>query len=333
MKKSKLPKPSKKGGKTSKKKYKIRNWHEYNQSLVNRGSLEYWIDKGIIKSWTITVTDENGKIIRRKRGAQKKYSDRAIEAIRLIGKVYHQRLRQTEGMVKSIFKQSKLNLAVPNFTTLCRRGVKLAVNIPKEDKENVAVIADSTGFKVYGEGEWKVRKHGYSKHREWVKLHISIDTDGEIRACQLTDNSTDDAAVSSALLDEQKEDHIDKFVADGAFDKKKVYQTCQEHQVENIIIPPCRGAKIWHHGNLKGEPHPRDENLRAIRQSTRKQWKIASGYHARSKVETTIFRAKTIFSEKLYSRTFEQQQTETALICKALNMMKTLGMPDSYPVT
>lgn len=332
MKKSKLPKPDRKET-TGKKKYKIRNWHEYNESLVNRGSLEYWIDKGLIKSWTVTVTDEHGRVIRRKRGGQTKYPDSAIEAVRLVGKVYHQRLRQTEGMVRSIFKQSKIGWDVPDFTTLSRRGVSLPVNIPRADKEKVVVIADSTGFKVYGEGEWKVRKHGYSRHREWVKLHISISDDGEIRACQLTPNSTDDASVADSLLSAEKDGVVDSFIADGAFDKKKVYQACQNHQIKRIIVPPCRGAKIWCHGNTKGTSHPRDENLRAMRNIGRKGWKIASGYHARSKVENTMFRAKTIFGEKLSSRDFLRQQMETALICKALNQMRALGMPDSYQVT
>ena len=81
MKKSKLPKSNGKDKKSNKRRYKIRNWHEYNEELVNRGSLDFWVEQGMIKSWTITVVDEKGKIIRRKRGAQRKYSDHAIETV------------------------------------------------------------------------------------------------------------------------------------------------------------------------------------------------------------------------------------------------------------
>lgn len=333
MKKSKLPKPPRKGRKekNDKKRYRVRNWHEYNESLVNRGSLEYWVDKGIIKNWTITVTDERGNIIRRKRGAQRKYSDRAIEATRLVGKVFHQRLRQTEGMMKSIFNQSGVKLSVPDFTTLCRRGVNLPVDLPRADKERVTVIADSTGFKVFGEGEWKVRKHGYSKHRRWIKLHISTDTDGEIRARKVTDNATDDAAMTEPLLKEESAE-IGRFLGDGAFDKKKVYEACQKYRVERIVVPPCQGAKIWQHGNLLDPPHPRDENLRFMRRTSRHRWKAESGYHDRSGVENTMFRAKTIFGERLFSRRLPSQEMELALVCKGLNQMRSLGMPDSYPV-
>lgn len=336
MKKPKLPKGLKqplvkkeRSGTAKKKTYKVRNWKEYNESLVRRGSLEFWIEQGIAEVWK-----ENGTIIiRKKRGAQQQYSDSAIELCRLIGKVFHQRLRQTEGFVRSIFKQTGVNVRVPDFTTLSRRGGSIIINLPRQNKEKVIAILDSTGLKVYGEGEWKVRKHGYSKHREWMKAHISIDKDGEIRAIKLTDNSIDDAAAGEDLLRQQKTDVIEEVDADGAYDKRKFYDACKNSHVQNIVIPPRRGGKIWYHGNRKGTPHPRDENLREIRRTTRKQWKQKSGYHKRSGVETTMFRTKTIFGEKLYARTVSNQETEMMLMAKALNLMLYNGMPDSYAVT
>lgn len=339
MKKPKLPKgptkrsvrkdDGKKTSKKNKKKYKVRNWKEYNESLVRRGSLEFWIEKGMAEVW-----QEDGKIIiRKKRGAQRQYSDSTIEFCRLIGKVFHQRLRQTEGFVRSIFKQTRVTIHVPDFTTLSRRGGTITVQLPRKEKETVVAILDSTGLKVYGEGEWKVRKHGYSKHREWMKAHISIDDDGEIRAIKLTDNSVDDAEAGDDLLKQQANDTIGEVAGDGAYDKRKFYAACQRQQVGKILIPPRQDARIWVHGNRKGQKHPRDENLRAIRRTTRTKWKQTCGYHKRSKVETTMFRQKTIFGEKLFSRTFENQQTEVMLMGKALNIMLYNGMPESYAVT
>lgn len=314
---------------TQKKTYKVRNWKEYNESLVRRGSLEFWIEKGIAEVWK----EGDTLIIRKKRGAQQQYSDSAIELCRLIGKVFHQRLRQTEGFVRSIFKQTSVRVRVPDFTTLSRRGGRITVQVPRHDKENVVAILDSTGLKVYGEGEWKVRKHGYSKHREWMKAHVSIDTDGEIRAVKLTDNSVDDAAAGEDLLEQQRADTITEVDADGAYDKRKFYAVCAKQHIAKIRIPPRKGARIWRHGNTSGAPHLRDENIRAIRATTRKQWKQESGYHKRSGVETTMFRTKTIFGEKLYSRSLRNQETEVMLMAKALNLMLYNGMPDSYYVT
>nr|QIQ14227.1 Mobile element protein [Klebsiella pneumoniae] len=37
-----------------------------------------------------------------------------------------------------------------------------------------ALMIDSTGLKVFGEGEWKVRKHGKERRRIWRKLHLAV---------------------------------------------------------------------------------------------------------------------------------------------------------------
>jgi hypothetical protein len=103
-------------------------------------------------------------------------------------------------MVGSIFKILGIGLEVPDYTTLSRRGEHVEINTKVSDKEKITMIADSTGFKVFGEGEWKVRKHGYSKHRTWKKLHIGIDKDGEIRTMVLTGNDTTDADAGVYLL-------------------------------------------------------------------------------------------------------------------------------------
>ncbi|TOF79642.1 transposase, partial [Vibrio parahaemolyticus] len=56
---------------------------------------------------------------------------------------------------------------------------------------------DATGLKVYGEGEWKVKKHGTDgKHRVWRKLHLVVDTSThEIVAAELSLSNVTDAEV------------------------------------------------------------------------------------------------------------------------------------------
>lgn len=62
---------------------------------------------------------------------------------------------------------------------------------------------DSTGWKIYGEGEWKVRQHGISKRRTWRKLHVGVNPeDGEIQAALLTENSVSDDEAVEALLEQ-----------------------------------------------------------------------------------------------------------------------------------
>ena len=37
------------------------------------------------------------------------------------------------------------------------------------------LLIDSTGLKMYGEGEWLEEKHGKRSRRRWRKLHLAID--------------------------------------------------------------------------------------------------------------------------------------------------------------
>jgi len=75
---------------------------------------------------------------------------------------------------------------------------------------------------------------------------------------------------------------------------------------------------------------PRDEHLRTIRRTGRAAWKKESSYHRRSLAETAMFRIKTLFGERIRSRSFEGQAAEMLTRCAALNRMTHAGMPDSY---
>jgi hypothetical protein len=76
----------------------------------------------------------------------------------------------------------------------------------------------------------------------------------------------------------------------------------------------------------------RDENLRRIRQVGRKQWKRESGYHRRSLAETTVFRYKLIFGDRVQARKVENQFAEMFIKCAALNRMAHLGLPQSEKI-
>src|SRR3989344_7665276 len=100
--------------KKGKKKYKVRNWHEYNEALKQRGSVIVWIEEEAFKKWYAKPTG--------KRGAQPLYSDLAVTSALKIGKVYGQKLRQTEGLVTSLFGLMRLDLDAPDYSILARRS-------------------------------------------------------------------------------------------------------------------------------------------------------------------------------------------------------------------
>jgi len=305
--------------------YRVQNWSEYDKALVERGSITFWMSDDFEKSWMHTGEKQ--------RGSQFDYSDQAILVMLTVKEVFHLTNRGVEGFVRSIFRMMRINLPVPDHTTLSKRGKDVKVNLPKKADQKLNIVMDSTGLKIYGEGEWKVRQHGVSKRRTWRKLHIGANPeDGEIQAVILTENNISDDVAAEVLL-EQIEHEIEKFAADGAYDKRKVYDALNAHSPGvKILIPPRKNARIWKHGNTKAERLKRDENLRSIRKHGRKAWKKNSGYHVRSLSETVMFRLKTIFGDNLSARLLETQTTQALVRCAALNRMTHLGMPQSYKV-
>ncbi|MEK7306847.1 MAG: IS5 family transposase, partial [Nitrospirota bacterium] len=322
---SKQPKKQKKGGKKQeKKKYKVRNWKEYNQALVDRGKIFFWITEEAIRNW-----EEQQKT--GKRGKPRTFSNTAIETALTLQQVFHMPLRTGEGFLASILARVAPDLKAPDHSTLSIRAKTLSLSIrirPLRD-EPLHIVADSTGIKIYGEGEWKVRVHGWSKHRTWRKLHIGVDEKtGEILLGEVTGNDKADSEVFGSLLNQlPPRQPIHQVSADGGYDRRACYEALKERGVSRVAIPPQHNAKIWQHGNTRVERLARDENLRRIRKIGRAQWKIEQNYHRRSLAETGMFRLKTIFGDRVSARTFENQRTQLLIRCRALNWMTTLGMP------
>jgi hypothetical protein len=300
--------------------YRIRNWKQYNDALVRRGSLTLWVDQETLQAWRYQGPSQ--------RGAQFQFSDLAIECLLTLRAVYHLTLRATEGFARSLFEVMGVDLPVPDYTTLCRRAATVRVSLPKHAKGPLHLVLDSTGLKVYGEGEWKVRQHGYSKRRTWLKLHLAVDPQThEIQAAVVSEPGVTDEEAVPALLD-QVENPISGASADGAYDRRSVYQELDRRGTQ-AVIPPRRDAKIQRHGNTSGPRLARDENLRRIREIGRAAWKEESGYHERSLAETAMFRMKVIFGDSVASRSLAPQATEVGIRCRALNIMTHQGMPQS----
>jgi Transposase DDE domain len=308
--------------KKQKTRYRVRNWPEYNAALMSRGSLTLWVDEEALRAWRYSGPPQ--------RGAQYVYAEAAIQCVLTLRVVYHLALRATEGLAHSLFDLLKVSLPVPSYSTLSRRGAA-AEGVFRALRRSgpMHLVIDSSGFKVYGEGEWKVRVHGWSKRRTWRKLHVAVDeATGEIVAAVASEAGVSDDEALPDLLG-QVGGEIRQVSADGAYDKRKCYEALEECGAI-ATIPPRRDAKIWQHGNSASEPWQRDENLRAIRRLGRRRWKQESGYHRRSLAETAFFRLKTLFGPTLQARAFPRQATELFLKVAALNRMTQLGMPDSY---
>ena len=308
-----------------KEQYTVTNWPAYNKALEKRGDITFLISDEVVANWHSDAPFQQG--------AQEKYSDTCIEAIMMFKTVFRLAYRQARGFTQGILKLMKLeHLDVPSFTQVnrCFRAMDICpFAIPKSGSITIAI--DSTGVKVYGEGEWKCRKHGWSKRRTWRKLHLGVDPDtGFIHCHTTTTNSESDESQVDDLLDQVEAD-IDEIYLDGAYDAQSCYDGLIKRQI-NPVIPPQRGAVEWYWDTLNDTPdYPRNVAVRRVNEIGRAEWKKEVGYHRRSLSETAMFRYKAVFGSQHYSRLLETQIQENKMKIKALNQMTAHGMPISQP--
>jgi Transposase DDE domain len=269
-------------------KYRVTNWPEYDAALVRRGSLTVWFTEEAVAAWHAPATGA--------RGGQPIYSATAIETGLALRLVFHQAKRQTEGLLRSIADVLHIDIAIPDHTTLSRRGGGLAI-LPKAigHEEPLHLLVDSTGLKIYGEDEWLDQKHGIRSPRRWRKLHLGVDAEThEIVAVELTPDDVGDVSELPGLLDQIDAD-VASVTADGAYDGEAVYDAVTDrHPDAGVIIPPRATA-------VPNEitPRQRERHIATIEKDGRMGWQRRSGYNRRSLVETAIYRYKTIINRRL----------------------------------
>lgn len=293
--------------KIPKQKHRVTNWPEYNESMRKRGSLTVWIDEGDLSLWSAPR--------RKTPGGQRRYSDLAIELCLTLGVIFHQPLRQTQGLMRSIAKLLGIDIAVPDFSTLSRRGGDLTLQARSKTSSDAVIhlVVDSTGLKIFGEGEWLEEKHKTKrKRRSWRKLHLGLDlASGEIVCSDLTTDSMGDPTALPDLLD-QIDSPVYLFLADGAYDGEPTSELLAARFGSTIEVttPPPGNAILSRHAA-----------------HGRMAWQKATGYNQRSRGETLMGRWKTVIGPKLKARNFGNQKTEAKIGVRVLNRMTGLGRP------
>ncbi len=306
-----------------KQRHRVTNWAAYDAALRQRGSLTVWFTEAAIAAWRAEP--------RTTPGGQPHYSALAILTALTLRAVFRLALRQTEGLIGSILHLLGLDLAVPDHTTLSRRGETLQVPRPRPAGEPVHLLVDSTGLRLCGPGEWLVEKHGTRTRRSWRKLHIGVDADtAQIIAVELTGNETDDGSQAGPLLD-QVAGPVASFTGDGPYDRDGVYAgVADRHPAAAVIVPPRSTAVPS--DMAETTPSQRDRHLQCIAEHGRMGWQKASGYNRRALAEAAVSRYKRVIGDALRSRTDRRRTTEVAIAVQALNRMLDLGRPESVRI-
>jgi len=306
--------------KIKKSRYKVTNWHDYNNALRRRGDFTIYFTEDAIAGWR---PEKSGA-----RGRPREFSDIAMETVGLIRQVFHLPLRQTEGLMTSLAKVMNALIAIPDFSSISRRSIDLPKHILSKAMEpGSIVIVDSTGLKVYGKDEWHQEKHGVAARRTWRKLHLAVDEKHQIVACELTTPEVGDPTAVPDML-AQIDTPFEVFIGDGAYNGDPVSQAVLDKQPDaEVVIPPHKTAIISIEGNTQ-----RDQHIQAIAQLGRIAWQGITGYNMRNYVELAMQRYKRIFGNTMKARALSQQKAEAWISASALNIMTNLGMPVSVKI-
>lgn len=309
-------------------KYRVRNWSEYNKALISRGSLTLWVDEQAVSAWRRRGGPQG-------RGRPQIYSDTAIECALVVRAVFHLSLRATQGFLESVVRLMQVELPVPAYSTVCRRqaGPKLRLH-PAAARRPRHVVIDTTGLKVFGAGEWYVRKHGMGKgrRRTWRKLHLCVDeASNDIVAVDLTTSDVHDSPHLPAML-ERVEGEVGQVSADKAYDSGTCYEAIRARGAVPTI-PPRRNARLSSAKDPPAFRAERDTVVRRIKDEGRYSWRTSSGATRQSLVENAVSRFKALAGETLASREFRRQQVEALVKSQVLNRMTALGMPRSERIS
>ena len=221
-------------------KYHTTNWKAYNAALKARGDLGIWLDKDM--QWLAPASG--------KRGRSQTFSDAAIQFCLTIKCLFGLPLRQTLGVVQSLLKMAGLPWAAPDYSTVCLRQKSLDVQVHYRLSGNgLHMLADSTGIKFLGEGEWKTKKHGAEGRRQWRKVHLGLDAENmQIRAMVVTTNEVGDSPVAAELLRQiPSHEIVASFTGDGTTHKTCMKPATTGKSSPSFLLAKAQGCvKVWH---------------------------------------------------------------------------------------
>lgn len=165
----------------------------------------------------------------------------------MLKRVFRLTLRAAQGFIDSIFTLMKLPLRCPDYSCVSRRAKSVSIPFKNPTRGEIAhLVIDSTGLKVFGEGEWKVKKLGHERRSVWRKLHLAADTyTHEVICTDLSLNNVTDAEAFPGLI-RQTYRKVKVACADGAYDTKRCHDELRRKKSRRLSRrEPGRVAGQW----------------------------------------------------------------------------------------
>jgi len=294
----------------------VRNWKNYNESLIRRG--EVLLDFDVIDNWDYELEEMN----KDKEGRKFVYPDSFIKLLGYMRAYFHLPYRQTEGVVRE--HAANTLPSIPDYSRICRRINKLNITISSDDESNVhadnfVIAIDSTGVKVTNRGEWI--RHKWNVKRGYLKIHVAVDIKRKrILSLQVTSEQVHDGKVLPKLVDDitiKQNKVVENAIMDGSYDSSKNFQFLSFKGIKPAI-------KVRKNSRCRKTNHYLRNKTVKMQKNNLQEWKDSVSYGQRWIVETVFSCIKRMFGEYVTAIRFENMMKEIVLKASLYNWFQTI---------
>lgn len=305
----------------------ISNAKEYNTFLKNRGKFF-----GLIAQ-TCTTWYAKG---RKKKGGNYQYSDALIMTMHTISYLTSSALRQTVGLFEEYIEIFKLDLTVPDFSTMSRRLKTLDVKIidhrkSKHSVTDVEILIDSSTINIYNTGGGHSKTNGsnrsYKGYDQVRKMHVALDLNSkDVLSYSYGKGASSDHLAVKELLKKIDNRHIKSLRADRAYDRLICYKLCHDQQIRPIITPMSTASLREELYLQKRNQVIQEIRLHGSYEIGLKEWKSKVHYGLRYCIEGFFSRFKRIFGFSCKNKTEKNRENELKIKCNILNYFNSIGV-------
>ena len=283
-----------------------KSWHDYNESLVERGLV--LIDVSFLKS----ANDEIKKMNKGKVGAPFQYPYSYIEFVAFLKVGFKIPYRTVQGIVRGLSEY--LRIEEMHFTHIRRRILKIKPSVRnlgfegEDDDKPITLIVDASGLTISKKGDY-IEEKWIREKKEFVKLHIAVDEKSKkVVSFRITKGNVHDTKKFGPLVKESAKRHdVDKVYGDKAYDNRKNFNILDDMDVEPTISIRKNAST-----RSKGCPLRRDEVF-LVKKLGYEGWKQLKDTGRRWIAEIVFSSIKRVLGEDLLSKKFSAQKVEAGL--------------------
>ena len=298
----------------------MRNWKNYNESLVRRG--EILLDFDVIDNCDSELSEMN----KNKEGRKFVYPDSFIKLLGYMRAYFHLPYRQTEGVVP----EHAFNTlpSIPDYSNISRRINRLDIKISLDgaDKsdlhndDNFVIAIDSTGIKVTNRGEWI--RHKWKVKRGYLKIHIAVDIKRKrILSLDVTSEQVHDSKVLPVLIEDitiKQNKIVNTVIADGSYDNNNNFQFLSFNGIK-----PAIKVRKNSRCRKKTNHYLRNKTVK-MQKNNLQQWKVSVDYGQRWIIETVFSCIKRMFGEYVTAIKFKNMIKEIMLKASLYNLFQSI---------